>query len=60
MRTLDRYIIRSFLHSYLLCFLVMMGLRVVADPQMVQVSVFQSASRPIEKRLREHGLPEAH
>jgi hypothetical protein len=25
--------------------------------QMVQVSVFQSASRPIEKRLREEGVP---
>ncbi len=31
MRTLDRYVIRSFLYSYLLCFLVMMGLRIVAD-----------------------------
>jgi len=31
MRTLDHYIIRSFLHSYLLCFLVMMGLRIVSD-----------------------------
>jgi len=31
MRTLDRYILRSFLYSYLLCFLVMMGLRIVSD-----------------------------
>jgi len=31
MKTLDRYIIRNFLYSYLLCFLVMMGLRIVAD-----------------------------
>ncbi|MFW6146306.1 MAG: LptF/LptG family permease [Planctomycetota bacterium] len=31
MRTLDRYIIRSFLYSYLLCFLVLMGLRIVSD-----------------------------
>lgn len=27
--------------------------------QMVQVSVFQAASRPIEKRLREEGVPKA-
>jgi len=31
MNTLDRYVVRNFLYSYLLCFLVMIGLRVTAD-----------------------------
>lgn len=31
MRTLDRYVIRSFLWSFLLLFLVVMGLRIIAD-----------------------------
>ena len=31
MSTLDRYIIRNFLYCYLLCLLVLMGLRIVAD-----------------------------
>lgn len=29
--TLDRYVVRSFLYCYFICFLVLMGLRVVAD-----------------------------
>ncbi len=31
MKTLDRYVVRSFLYSYMLCFLVLIGLRVTAD-----------------------------
>jgi len=31
MRTLDRYVLRSFLYSYLLCLLVMLGMRIVSD-----------------------------
>ena len=30
-KTLDRYVVRSFLYSYLLCLLVMIGLRLVSD-----------------------------
>ena len=31
MKTLDRYIVRSFLYSYMLCLLVMLGMRMAAD-----------------------------
>jgi lipopolysaccharide export LptBFGC system permease protein LptF len=55
MKTLDRYIIRSFLFTALMCFVILMGLRVVID-LFVNMDEFAKQDKDTWSLLREMGM----
>ncbi len=44
-RTLDRYVLRGFLYSYLLCFVILMGMRIISD-LFINMDEFAEADLP--------------